>query len=170
MKKALALFAAVIIASAITACSSSESNTASTASSITNTSSTSSKPNPADKIVQQIKDDRKKWNKLVDSELPSIAKEKDKEKMINKLNTTISWCDKESDYFLAAADTKGISDKQKQACLDIKTGLYGAESSCFKPMLKVFKGSSSSVPENYNEYLGTATDYIKKAYDAVKWD
>ncbi|MBE6721645.1 MAG: hypothetical protein E7572_04010 [Ruminococcaceae bacterium] len=115
-------------------------------------------------ITQRIKTDRDKWLQLVSIDLPDLAHSRDKEKMSDKLSQAIAWCDNESDYFLSAASQ---SDSLKQACRDIKTGLYGAESSCFEPMLKVFKDGSPSVVDNYSQYIDTATDYVSRAYDSI---
>ena len=127
---------------------------------------TASATSASDIAKSQITADESKF-KSYNQQIARYSGKKDKENTTKVLTEASKWSDTESDALLKLANSTGLDKSIKQACLDVKTGLYAAKSDCYDPMIKVMEGKSDNVPD-YQAALEKAAALIDNAYDTIK--
>lgn len=120
-----------------------------------------------EKIKQEILDAEKYWQSKVLTDLLQLAEAEDLDGTIAALEEVTAQLDKYVDLFMKNSSNLEIDTNLQQACLDMKTGFYGANTAALKPMLSTFKGESTEVVD-YDTFISTASDYIASAVKVAK--
>lgn len=108
------------------------------------------------------------WNDNVVKHLPELAQESNIEGIKTSLAKITPKLDEYISYFMEKSSSTDITPELQQACLDMKTGFYGANTAALKPMLDSFNGGADGAVPNYSQLISTASDYLAKAHSVVK--
>lgn len=115
----------------------------------------------------KIKETKEYYDKVIFQELNNLAGEKDTDKMVEKLTEVTKKFDEEIEYYLNLGKDESLTENEKEACMKVKTALYGVNNEALKPMLELFSKNSSKMVENYLDIVMQGEEYLKEAIEIL---
>lgn len=117
--------------------------------------------------TQEMLESIEYYETTVLDEIPALAEQQDSAALVSAYDAAIERLNADTAKYAGYMDDESLTDAERQAAQDIKTGFYGAVSSALEPMRAVFAGESTDVPD-YESAIDAANNYVWSAKEALR--